>query len=268
MNAMYLSRVISKVSLVLNLRDSYTGEVPGDPTLRVELLGQYAKPIRKGRGLYIYENLPVDKVTIDIRSSWYENVRREIDLSELGEDMMCHVRLDPTASYPYPPSATLIRAKVDASVCGEERTKVSAFALDPDCAITRLSDKATKGVAKVGVASLSDTLKPGDMMVAYSNDLKLHPVDIHEIISMEDNGRTLHLREPIKHTFPKGTSLMTVSQTYCDVNGEMVVPIRNCHQRTFTVALLFTCGETTMVREVEVCEGTTITLGLIHLKPS
>lgn len=266
MTEMRMSRIRSKVSLALRFMDAYTGRDPGDPTLRVSLLDLPVKPIRKSRGLYIYENLTCEIVRVDVRSMWYEPIELDIHLAELDASGVKYITLLPTSSYPYPPSATLLRATVMCDGKPIARAEAMAYALDPDCAVARVSEDVASSETQVTLVPLSGRMQPGVTLAVW--DLKKgEVVERWTVTDVSEDGTVCTIASPVARKFPRGTPLIPVSLAYSGGTGELVLPFRGGRAATYTVHLQLSCGGTTMVREVEMVEGTTALLGSIQLEP-
>jgi hypothetical protein len=261
-----ISQVRSKVSLALSLIDAYTGRDPGDPTLRVILLDLPVKPIRKGRGLYIYENLMCEQVKVNVQSMWYEDIQLDISLTELDVSALQYITLIPTPSYPFPQSATLLRSLLMGG--GKPKVGVSAlaYALDPDCAVARISEDVPRSAQEADLILLSGNLRPSDLLAVWDTK-KEAAAEIWTISGISENGARCMLSRPTADAYPRGTLLIPVSRGKSNRHGELVVPFRSNRVAVYTVRLQLSCGGTTMVREVEITEGTTALLGSIHLEP-
>lgn len=263
---MRISRIRSKVSLALQFNDAFTGRDPGDPTLRVSLLDLAVKPIRKSRGLYIYENLTCEIVRVEVQSMWYEPVELDVTLADLDASGVKYITLLPTSSYPYPPSATLLRATVKGGGKAMTGAEALAYALDPDCAVARVSEDVASSATQVTLVPLSGRLQPGVILAVW--DLKKGEVSERwTVTDISDDGTVCSIASPVARKYPRGTPLIPVSLAYSGGTGELVLPFRGGRAATYTVHLQLSCGGTTMVREVEMTEGTTALLGSIQLEP-
>lgn len=264
---MRVSRVHSKVSLVVHLSDAYTGKEPIDPTITVQLSGHYTKPYRKNRAVYIFENLKDERVTVHINTQWYGSSETEVELSAFGANWpILYMRLRPSTDYPFQPSATLVRGVVaDRSgkpICD---ATIEAYPLDVYCAKARIAEPLTNAQAReVPLVALIGTIQSGETFAVWDME-KQAVAEMVTIADKRDERDLFSLVAPLEHAYTRGTPLVPVISGKTDEKGQFVIPFPGGRVSAYPVKMLVRSGEYTTEREVEIQEGFSRDVGTIVL---
>jgi len=106
--------ITTRLSLAVDITDDYReGKVISD--LEIFLKDQDTKPVKNPSGYYLFLDLTGSNETVLVEGGdyYFDNESEDIELDELDTlNPLVNITLKPTPSYPFPPSATLIRGCV------------------------------------------------------------------------------------------------------------------------------------------------------------
>ncbi len=97
-----------KPSLVIRLRDAFTGDLPQLPYV-LRLKGAKAKPYQNRLGDVLYFGLETKDFELHIESAYFQTVSKMVSLAS---GPLFEIRLYPSSLYPFPKGSTLVRGTV------------------------------------------------------------------------------------------------------------------------------------------------------------
>lgn len=110
-NEILVEKTTTKLSMAVNLIDKYSpGKVLGN--ILVTLKDDKSKPVKNPGGYYLFFNLTQNSNTVQVNGGdyYFDSEKKDVKLDELDpRDPVVNIDLDPSPSYPFPPSATLVR---------------------------------------------------------------------------------------------------------------------------------------------------------------
>jgi hypothetical protein len=107
--------VTEKRSLAVNLIDEFTnGRAIGN--VEVSLKGKRIESIRNPSGYHVFLNIPQGSYTVQIQGGeYYFDEKKDVELTYQNNSPILNIILKPAPSYPFSPSATLIRGYLQTS---------------------------------------------------------------------------------------------------------------------------------------------------------
>ncbi|MCD1260485.1 hypothetical protein B5M42_016920 [Paenibacillus athensensis] len=267
MEELRMTRLKSRVSLVVSLSDAYTGAAPvGLRDMQVQLEGIRSKAIGKSDGSYIFSDLQEGDYRLLVHAEHYFALAAPIRVD--ANHLIQHLSLQPLPSYPFQQGTTLIRLglrdEAGRPVAGAQLT---AAVLTEDCVKARLmQDRAEPGTSELAVGSLTGRIGIGDLFTLRGRGLKEVEETVRIAQVLEYQKRFL-LDKPLTESYARGALLLPVAQSCSTANGEAVIALAGCRVRTFQVRLEITPANggnaPTLVKEVMVEEGQATSLGTV-----
>lgn len=269
-----LERKLTTVSLVVQLADDYAA---GEPLGRISVSIAGAKAALKNpSGYYVFTDLPAATYQVLIEADFYLPKTVMVTTGNPA-DLVKKISLTPSGAYPFLTAATLIRGVVSGSGNGA----LPGAALQ---AVARLPDSSAK--AKVGPAGASagDTsmllvnmvgqLAVGDrLMIKDSNAVRVEFCTISAPLPANPGLDPYDLVTPLKSNHVAGTAVHSlvadsVLDTRTTSQGEFVVYFsRTKTPRFITTVAISHANYQNYQQDVEVSEGTVVSLGRIQLIP-
>ncbi|SDW54991.1 hypothetical protein [Paenibacillus sp. CF384] len=218
----------TRCSVVLLLRDAYTGLKPAPSSVSLQVEGAHVtKPIVKtGDGLWVFTDLARDPAIITINSPIYSKQVLTINLAELNPlDPLVTVALLPGRSYPLPPDATVLTGRLQ-SAAGKslEGIAVRAALCDERGAKARLTTDALPGSTEFETAPILGRISEGDRYEIRSRDGQV--LEECEIAGFGTDRRKVKVSNPIQSAVPRGSLLLPIITAICDASGEFRIVFR------------------------------------------
>ncbi|WP_219837886.1 hypothetical protein [Paenibacillus sp. R14(2021)] len=246
---------VTRCSLVLLLRDGFTGSRPDPSSVTVHVKGLSIKPIIKPDGLWIFTNLADEPITIVVDSLIYCRQTLEVMPSKLNKlEPVVAVSLMPGRAYPLPPSAvTLTVSTVTASGQPLKGVTGQAVLCDERGARARLSADALPGMADIETIPLLGKIAAGD---AYELRSREGTVIARCVIGANgSDSRKFKLAAPLAKPAAKGSFMIPVIQASSDQIGELRFVFRPPVQGSFEVELLLSYRSQTQTTRFHLHEG-------------
>lgn len=260
-------RLNAKVSLAVQLVDDYfINDLPeGEVKVYLKQIPSY--PIKNLSGYYVFTDLPDGVYTVCVVSENYFYTERDVELNSLNPyEPLIRIILKPNIRYPFPASATLVRAIVrdrdENPVPGARvrSTLKTGFA-------ARVSLKgAWEGEQSMDLVDIARMIHAGDTFLIIDEDeTKREYCTVSQTPEGVTGVRSMSLVKPLEFSHGKGTQLMPVVETFTDEAGETAVYFRNTLSKKFEVLLEVLYGESRLERDVQITEGKSGSLGVIYL---
>ncbi|SFS59794.1 hypothetical protein [Paenibacillus sp. BC26] len=218
----------TRCSVVLLLRDAYTGLKPAPSSVSLQVEGAYsAKPIVKmAEGIWVFADLVQDPAIITINSPIYSKQVLTINLAELNPlDPTVTVSLIPGRSYPLPSDAVVLSG-ILISAAGKplDGVTVQAALCDERGAKARLTTDALPGSAEIETAPILGKVAEGDRYEIRSRDGQW--IEECKIVGFGTDRRKLKLSNPLQFAVPRGSVLLPVITAISDAAGEFHIVFR------------------------------------------
>ncbi len=266
---MYLNlKSNTKVSLAVVLRDDYNVDSPPvDQQIKVFLKEIPVQCVKNLSGYYVFANLPENLYTVCVTSQYYHYIEQQVDISKLDpSDPVLNIKLIPNPYYLFPSKATLIRAMVsDPKGIAVQGARVTAVPLTGNTA--KIASKGAKaGDEEIGLVSVNRRIFPGDaFLIDDKDEAKKEHCVVAGLITNQAGVQTYRLAEKLKSGHSKGGALIPAVSTSTVANGEMVIYFRDTFAKKFAVQMEIKYQDRVIVQEVQIMEGTTVSLGNICL---
>ena len=168
-----VSRLKTRVSLVVCVIDAMTSQTPLGNTTTVFIEGTRSKAISKSNGSYIFNDLPPGEYRIMVSNEHYFH---EQTLITIGTDNLIEVvQLKPLPSYPFPQGAGRHRAMLqDAAGAPVRNASLQATILTEECARARvMADQLDKGAEEITLGAFTGVIF--EVIHTYFEDEVLKP---------------------------------------------------------------------------------------------
>lgn len=266
---MGILRSVSTVrcSVAVCLLDAYTGLPPVQPVTRVALEGQFAKPIRKPGGIYLFVNLPDGEYHVVVESGAYMPQRIRVVPGELDAgDPVVYVQLLPSPSYPYPDRATRLRAAVRDAATGLPLAGAIAEVLvaTPECARARMAElQAEPGQRRLKLGNYTGRVAAGDHYLL--KDKTGERSETCRIARPREGGDDVLLQDDLQYNYRLGALLLPVFHAVSGENGELIVGIRPNLTENVNISLRILLNRRKYIKDLAIKEGILTNLGEVLL---
>lgn len=256
------SVIVSKLSIVFALIDTFTAGPPIVRSYTVKLDGCSIRPMYKNGGYVVFQNIPTSSWLFRIESPYYmtKQIHIEPDFHSAPLEPIT-IPLVPAPTYPFARGTTLLRAKL-ADKFGVPRSAVTMLAQvkGPSCAKAKIVKEDLKqGAQSAFVSATFGRLFPGERLrLAHSDGSE----ELVEIAEVADEGKRCSFAAPLERSYPRGSQLYPVIEAISNRRGELVVPFSAHLPGSFDV-LLHTVGTTEYSKEVKVSGGEWKNVGML-----
>ncbi|MFD0676908.1 MULTISPECIES: hypothetical protein [unclassified Paenibacillus] len=264
MESVRVTKLNTKVSLVVCLLDSYTSSSPLGLNASIVLEGTLSKPVVTSKGTYIFNDLQAGAYRLCVNAQYYFEEYRDIEVGL--ENTLVHVTLSPRPSYPFKEKDTLLRASVS-NEHGQpySRALLVAVVQSDDSARARLAqDKAEAGMDQLTVSSVTGKIVVGDRYLIRSRSSTQVAEELCLVEEVLEYQRRIRLDRPLTHSYARGALLLPVVQTQSDERGEAVIAFANCRANRFDIKLDIMHSGRSLSKEVNLAEGGTTLAGKLQ----
>lgn len=259
----------SKLAIVLQLIDSYTGGPPVGKQIKVSLAEVQQKPIVKADGIYLFTDLPSGTYRILIEAENYLSEWLDVQLPEDRAAEQQHsivkISLTPNASYPVHSGATIIRARLcDSKQHSLSGVRVRAIPLTRECTIAKLAqERVERGSTTFSFMQMTGRLTAGDVFLI--RDVGAKKEELCRVDEIRHDLKSIKLEQPLKNEYERGSYLLPVVQGCSDHHGELLLLFRNSRIRSYETKLEIMFLHHLLVKEVRLSIGDIHQLGSIEL---
>lgn len=273
-----VEQTITRLALAVRLRDDYTPIGGPIGKVNVSLSDQKIEAIKNPTGYYLFLDLPSDTYRVVVETDYYFDEDVNVTTATLDPTSpIVNITLKPDSTYPFPAGSTLIRAVVrESGGSAIQGSKVKATVILPEAAIkARVSQGgAGSGDSSVRLVNIVGAVNVGDvLMIKDSNRSRIEFCRIAAPGPSDPTVDPFNLVNPLTFAHPSGTPLhlMVVDSTLdtrTTEKGELVIYFGLVKASKFLTRLEVSHPSyQTVEREVEVSEGSQISLGIIELTP-
>lgn len=275
-NCIPLEQMYKRVSIAVCLTDDYA---PGQPIGRINILikDRNISSIRNPSGYYVFTDLPAGVYGLVVESDYYFTEEIDVDTGALAPvSPVVNITLQPNSAYPFPGGSTSVRSVVrDSGGNAVQGASVHALIMLPEAAVKARvgQDGSIGGDSSIQLQNIRGDINTGDiLMIKDSNSSRTEFCRIAAPLPA-DSAQPFNLTSPLKFNHPAGTPLhLMVNESALDTRtgdkGELVIYFRLIKAAKFLVEVQIEhAGCQTVKREVEVCEGSLTSLGMIQLSP-
>ncbi len=269
-----VGQTYNRVSMAVRLTDDYTREQPVGK-VAVFLKDRETEAVKNHSGYHIFMDLPAGHYTLVIKSDYYFSQETDVDTGSLDPaSPVVNVILQPNTVYPFPAGSTSVRAVVHGSGGNAlEGASVKATIMLPEAAVKARvgQDGCTAGSLFIKLQNLKGELNAGDvLMIKDSNSSHLEFCEICSPLPASP-ADPFESAGPLKFNHASGIPLYimvndSILNTRTTEKGEVVIYFTLVKVKKFLVRLQVNYPNyQTAEREVEVCEGSLTSLGIIQL---
>lgn len=266
---MYLNiRRNARVSLAVALADDFDigGAVIADG-LRVFLKENPVSAVRNFSGYFVFTNLPDNDYTVCVTAKNYFTTEVPVSLKLLDPaEPVVTIRLKPKPAYPFPTGATLARGVV----CDGQGSRICGASVQAVLAGNIMAKLSSKGLHaqedSMGVVSVTRRIYAGDtFLISDKTEADQEYCTVAATPELTNGIYTCKLTKLVQNNHNRGAALVPVVDTLTDEKGELVLYFRNTLTKNFAANIIITYGEQKMQQEIQVAEGTTVSLGVVGL---
>lgn len=271
-----LERSLTTLSLAVQLVDDYAaaGEPPGRVTVSVQ--GSTKAAVRNPSGYYIFTDLPAATHEVVVEADFYLRETVSVTTGD-PHNLVKKIIIKPNSTYPFLSMATLIRGVVVG--LGDEALSdatVQATTMVPDSSVKAKVGQAgvTAGDSGMVLVNITGQLVAGDsLMIKNANGSRVEFCRITSPLPMNPGTDPYHLATPLKFSHAAGTALHylgvdSILDTRTAEKGEFVIYFsRTKTPRFITTIAISRANYQKDERDVEVSEGSVLSLGRIKLIP-
>lgn len=271
-----LERNLTTLSLAVQLVDDYA--VAGEPLGRVtvSLAGSPRGAVRNPSGYYVFTDLPAATHELVVEADFY--LRETVSVTTGGlQNLVKKIIVKPNSSYPFLSMATLIRGVVTG--LGDEALSgatVQATTMVPDSSVKAKVGPTgvTAGDTGMVLVNITGQLVVGDrLMIKDANGSRVEFCRITAPLPATPGTDPFMLATPLAFSHGAGTTVHylgvdSILDTRTTTRGEFVIYFSRTKTPRFITTVAISRANYQMdVRDVEVSEGTLVSLGRIKLIP-
>ena len=206
-----------RVSLVLCVRDAFTGKAVVRNAVRCQLDGSPYVPQYKEGGYFVFVDLPAGEHTVMLLGAYYQNEILEVTTTHdsMQEQM---VKLKPAANYPFERGVVRLSGTLENK---GKAIQAGHIYIAPQYAATEI--KIAQDQAEVGATEMRVYFRGRGERIAVPSEYLIVDGKNSEIVLLKEiNDETGVLGAPLQYTHKRGKAVYGVTQYLADDKGRFL----------------------------------------------